>query len=73
MIFVVYSDWDGSYINEYTNEDLAKAEKLVAEILNKEPDNGTRLLRVIKGEALTPEKVEMISKIKLIEGKRNDA
>ena len=68
MIFVIWKDFDGTYIEPFI--DIEKAEKRVCNIfklIDKEPTSGVRCLEVINGERMDIQRVEVVSEVKLVD------
>ncbi len=62
-IYVIWSDWDGSSIEIFTEEGRKEAEDFIVRL--KELGNNTTLHKVIRGVEMDVEDVEKVSKVKL--------
>ena len=64
-IYVIWSDWDGANIETFdkTEEGRKEAEDSITRL--RELGNNTTLHKVIQGEEMEVENVEVISKVKL--------
>jgi hypothetical protein len=64
MLFIVWKDYDGTYINEFEEYDARKADEKIADILSLS-GNGEQLLMIIDGEKLEYEPVEIIKSVRI--------
>ena len=67
MIFVIWRDFDGVSIDEFKDNEIAKAGDFIMETLQMQEkgDNGTEILRVVKGKEVDYKVVERIKAISL--------
>jgi len=66
MIFVVWSDHDGAYVEKYHHHEQEEAEAFVLDLRN-DSTNGRQLIEAIKGDAMSVKDIEIVSKIELVE------
>jgi len=63
-IFIIWSDYDGNYIEEFSLDEKDKAEKRCVKIVEIK-DYGVQIDAVIQGNMLTMKTIKVISKISL--------
>lgn len=64
-IFIIWHDYDGTYIEPFNCESREKVEERCTEIMAK-ADYGVQIDTVIEGKELTIKSVEVVSKVLLI-------